>query len=106
MADITYLPSQGRHLFLSLVINAYLHKIVGYHVHEGPQAESLVARASATAFVHALVTVQTAAFGCTRLSSPASPASNRTQPLRLGYFFSSLKAERVYLTRYAIYREA
>lgn len=44
VADITYLPSHNGPLYLSLVTDAYSRKIVGHHVHEGLQAES-VARA-------------------------------------------------------------
>ncbi|WP_407295720.1 IS3 family transposase [Stutzerimonas zhaodongensis] len=41
VADITYLPGRNGPLYLSLVTDAYSRKIVGYHVHEGLQAESV-----------------------------------------------------------------
>lgn len=44
VADITYLPTRERPVYLSLVSDAYSRKIVGYHVHEDLQAQS-VARA-------------------------------------------------------------
>ena len=44
VADITYLPSLGGPLYLSLVTDAYSRKIVGHHVHDSLHAES-VARA-------------------------------------------------------------
>ncbi|WP_447750942.1 IS3 family transposase [Pseudomonas nicosulfuronedens] len=59
VADITYLPSQGGPLYLSLVTDAYSRKIVGHHVHDSLHAES-VARAYSLALQrrstrHALV---------------------------------------------------
>lgn len=44
VADITYLPTQGKYVYLSLVTDAYSRKIVGHHVHESLQTEE-VARA-------------------------------------------------------------
>ena len=32
VSDITYVPCGGRHLYLSLVTDAYSHKIMGYHI--------------------------------------------------------------------------
>ena len=32
VADITYVPCGRQHLYLSLVTDAYLHKIMGYHI--------------------------------------------------------------------------
>ena len=34
VADITYLPTHGQFVYLSLVTDAYSRKIVGYHVHD------------------------------------------------------------------------
>lgn len=50
VADITYLPTRERPVYLSLVSDAYSRKIVGYHVHEDLRAES-VARALKQAIV-------------------------------------------------------
>lgn len=44
VADITYLPTRERCVYLSLVTDAYSRKIVGYHVHATLQTEE-VARA-------------------------------------------------------------
>jgi transposase InsO family protein len=41
VADITYLPTQGRYVYLSLVTDAYSRKIVGHHVHESLQTEEV-----------------------------------------------------------------
>ena len=41
VADITYLPTMERVAYLSLVTDAYSRKIVGYHVHDTLQAESV-----------------------------------------------------------------
>ena len=41
VADITYLPTTERVAYLSLVTDAYSRKIVGYHVHDTLQAESV-----------------------------------------------------------------
>lgn len=41
VADITYLPARSGPLYLSLVTDAYSRKIVGHHVHEGMNAESV-----------------------------------------------------------------
>ncbi|MHA6824574.1 IS3 family transposase [Ralstonia pseudosolanacearum] len=41
VADITYLPTAGRCVYLSLVTDAYSRKIVGYHVHDSLHAESV-----------------------------------------------------------------
>jgi len=41
VADITYLPTQGKFLYLSLVTDAYSRKIVGWHVHESLQTEEV-----------------------------------------------------------------
>lgn len=40
-ADITYLPTAGKLVYLSLVTNAYSRKIVGYHVHMSLQTEEV-----------------------------------------------------------------
>jgi len=37
VADITYLPTQGKFVYLSLVTDAYSRKIVGWHVHASLQ---------------------------------------------------------------------
>jgi putative transposase len=39
VADITYLPTAGPFVYLSLVTDAYSRKIVGYHVHDSLQTE-------------------------------------------------------------------
>lgn len=39
VADITYLPTAGKFVYLSLVSDAYSRKIVGYHVHDSLQTE-------------------------------------------------------------------
>ena len=39
VADITYLPTAGPFVYLSLVTDAFSRKIVGYHVHDSVQAE-------------------------------------------------------------------
>jgi putative transposase len=41
VADITYLPTQGRFVYLSLVTDAYSRKIVGWHVHDSLQTEQV-----------------------------------------------------------------
>lgn len=41
VADITYLPTQERFAYLSLVTDAYSRKIVGHHVHPTLQAEEV-----------------------------------------------------------------
>lgn len=41
VADITYLPTAGKFVYLSLVTDAYSRKIVGHHVHESLQAEEV-----------------------------------------------------------------
>ncbi len=44
VADITYLPTDGKFVYLSLVTDAHSRKIVGWHVHASLQTEE-VARA-------------------------------------------------------------
>ena len=39
VADITYLPTNDKFVYLSLVTDAYSRKIVGWHVHESLQTE-------------------------------------------------------------------
>ncbi|KAF1055747.1 MAG: hypothetical protein GAK41_00342 [Burkholderia gladioli] len=41
VADITYLPTAGPFVYLSLVTDAFSRKIVGYHVHDSLQAEQV-----------------------------------------------------------------
>jgi len=41
VADITYLPTADKFAYLSLVTDAYSRKIVGWHVHDSLQAESV-----------------------------------------------------------------
>lgn len=41
VADITYLPTAGRFVYLSLVTDVYSRKIVGWHVHESLQTEEV-----------------------------------------------------------------
>ena len=41
VADITYLPTRGKFVYLSLVTDAYSRKIVGYHVHGSLQTEEV-----------------------------------------------------------------
>lgn len=41
VADITYLPTAGRFVYLSLVTDAFSRKIVGYHVHDSLQTEQV-----------------------------------------------------------------
>ena len=41
VADITYLPTNGKFVYLSLVTDAYSRKIVGWHVHESLQTEEV-----------------------------------------------------------------
>ena len=41
VADITYLPTQGRFVYLSLVTDAYSRQIVGWHVHDSLQTEQV-----------------------------------------------------------------
>lgn len=41
VADITYLPTHGRFVYLSLITDAYSRKIVGWHVHESLQTEEV-----------------------------------------------------------------
>lgn len=41
VADITYLPTQEKCVYLSLITDAYSRKIVGHHVHESLQTEEV-----------------------------------------------------------------
>lgn len=41
VADITYLPTRDKTVYLSLVTDAYSRKIVGWHVHASLQAEEV-----------------------------------------------------------------
>ena len=41
VADITYLPTKDKTVYLSLVTDAYSRKIVGWHVHASLQAEEV-----------------------------------------------------------------
>jgi len=41
VADITYLPTTGKFVYLSLVTDAHSRKIVGWHVHESLQTEEV-----------------------------------------------------------------
>jgi putative transposase len=41
VADITYLPTDGKFVYLSLVTDAYSRKIVGWHVHASLQTEEV-----------------------------------------------------------------
>lgn len=41
VADITYLPTSEKFVYLSLVTDAYSRKIVGYHVHDSLQTEQV-----------------------------------------------------------------
>jgi transposase InsO family protein len=41
VADITYLPTREKCVYLSLVTDAYSRKIVGYHVHPTLQTEEV-----------------------------------------------------------------
>ncbi len=41
VADITYLPTQEKFAYLSLVTDAYSRRIVGYHVHGSLQTEEV-----------------------------------------------------------------
>ena len=41
VADITYLPTAGKFVYLSLVTDAYSRKIVGHHVHASLQTEEV-----------------------------------------------------------------
>lgn len=41
VADITYLPTQGRFVYLSLITDAWSRKIVGWSVHDSLQAEQV-----------------------------------------------------------------
>lgn len=41
VADITYLPTPNKYVYLSLVTDAYSRKIVGYHVHDSLQTEQV-----------------------------------------------------------------
>lgn len=41
VADITYIPTQGKCVYLSLVTDAYSRKIVGHHVHASLQTEEV-----------------------------------------------------------------
>src|SRR5690606_30737758 len=41
VADITYLPTADKFVYLSLVTDAYSRKIVGWHVHESLQTEQV-----------------------------------------------------------------
>ncbi|QNP47189.1 IS3 family transposase [Diaphorobacter aerolatus] len=49
VADITYLPTQGKFVYLSLITDAYSRKIVGWHVHASLQTQEV-----AQAFKNAL----------------------------------------------------
>jgi putative transposase len=42
VADITYLPTQERVVYLSLITDAFSRKIVGHHVHESLHTESVI----------------------------------------------------------------
>ena len=60
VADITYLPTAGKFVYLSLITDAYSRKIVGWHVHASLQTEevaqalknALKARQTKRALVH------------------------------------------------------
>ncbi len=41
VADITYLPTRSKWVYLSLITDAWSRKIVGYHVHASLQAEEV-----------------------------------------------------------------
>ncbi|MNK68960.1 Integrase core domain protein [compost metagenome] len=41
VADITYLPTAGKFVYVSLVMDVYSRKIVGYHVHASLQTEEV-----------------------------------------------------------------
>ena len=41
VADITYLPTQGRFVYLSLITDAWSRKIVGWNVHDSLQTEQV-----------------------------------------------------------------
>jgi transposase InsO family protein len=41
VADITYLPTAGQFVYLSLVTDAFSRKIVGYHVHDSLRTEQV-----------------------------------------------------------------
>lgn len=41
VADITYLPTAGKYVYLSLVTDAHSRKIVGWHVHDSLQTEEV-----------------------------------------------------------------
>ena len=41
VADITYLPTAGKFVYLSLITDVYSRKIVGHHVHESLQTEEV-----------------------------------------------------------------
>ena len=41
VADITYLPTHDRFVYLSLVTDAYSRKIVGYHVHDSLRTQQV-----------------------------------------------------------------
>lgn len=41
VADITYLPTSGKFVYLSLVTDAHSRKIVGWHVHQSLQTEEV-----------------------------------------------------------------
>jgi len=41
VADITYLPTAGKFVYLSLVTDVYSRKIVGWHVHDSLQTEQV-----------------------------------------------------------------
>jgi transposase InsO family protein len=41
VADITYLPTAGPFVYLSLVTDAFSRKVVGYHVHDSLQTEQV-----------------------------------------------------------------
>lgn len=42
VADITYLPTRGEMVYLSLITDAYSRKIMGYHVHESLKTEQVM----------------------------------------------------------------
>jgi putative transposase len=41
VADITYLPTQGKFVYLSLVTDVYARRIVGWHVYASLQREEV-----------------------------------------------------------------
>lgn len=42
VADITYLPTRGEMVYLSLITDAYSRKIMGYHVHDSLKTEHVM----------------------------------------------------------------